>query len=386
MSFTRADRSVFSEWWYTIDKAMLALVVVLIGVGFVLSLAASPAVALKKGLPVYHFTGRHLVFMGAGAIAMLAASMLLPREVRRAALLIVAVGFGLMVSISISAPEINGAKRWVVIGGLSLQPSELAKPGFIVLSAWLMAESRERTEMPAMPIAIGLLAVFSLLLLSQPDVGQMVLLLVIWGTMLFLSGHPVLFAGALAGVGCASLVFAYLTFDHVRQRIGRFIDPSTGDTFQVDRALQSFNEGGLMGRGPGQGTIKTVLPDAHTDFIFAVLAEEYGALACLALLGLFALLFVRAWVRMRSEPDLFAKLGIAGLSLMLLVQALINMGVNVGIFPAKGMTLPFISYGGSSLVSSALTMGFLLALMRRRPDAAHAKRPQVRSRSGPIEV
>lgn len=386
MSFTRADRSVFSEWWYTIDKAMLALVVVLIGAGFVLSLAASPAVAIKKGLSVYHFTGRHLIFTAVGTAAMLGASMLLPREVRRAALLIAAVGFGLMLSIHISAPEINGAKRWVIIGGFSLQPSELTKPGFIVLSAWLMAESRERTEMPAMPIAIGLLAVFSVLLLSQPDVGQMVLVLVVWSTMLFLSGHPVLLAGATAGVGAAGFVFAYLSFDHVRQRIGRFIDPSTGDTFQVDRALQSFSEGGLMGRGPGQGTIKTVLPDAHTDFIFAVLAEEYGALACLALLGLFALLFVRSWSRMRSEPDLFAKLGIAGLSLMLLVQALINMGVNVGIFPAKGMTLPFISYGGSSLVSSALTMGFLLALMRRRPDAAHAKRPQVRSRSGPIEV
>lgn len=386
MSFTRADRSVVADWWYTVDRAMIVLIMVLIGAGFVLSLAASPVVALKKGLSAYHFTGRHFLFSVMATVVMLAVSLLTPREVRRAALLVAAIGLGLMMSINISAPEINGAKRWVRMGGFSIQPSEIVKPGFIVLTAWLFSESRERTGVPAMPIAVGLLGALCILLLSQPDVGQMLLILLVWGTMMFLSGHPVLLAGICAGVGVAGLAFSYFAFEHVRRRIDRFIDPSTGESFQVEKALQSFSEGGLLGRGPGQGTIKNVLPDAHTDFIFAVLAEEYGAIACLALLALYALILARAWSRMRRETDLFCKLGIAGLSLLLMFQALINMGVNVGLIPAKGMTLPFISYGGSSTLSVALTVGFLLALMRKRPRASQVQQPKARSRGGPIEI
>ena len=380
MIFSRADNSLLAEWWFTIDRALLTALLVLTGAGIVLSLAASPAVAVRKGFSSFHFAERHLAFAALGAVVMLAVSLLSPRHVRRLALGLAVTGLVLMAWVAFTGPEINGAKRWVRLGGHSFQPSEIVKPGFVVLTAWLLAEARLRSEMHALPMSIGLLAVFAGLLLVQPDVGQTLLIAVVWGTLFFVAGQPIFYAAVFAGGSLVTLAGAYWQFDHVRRRIDRFLDPASGDSFQVDRALQSFSEGGLLGRGPGEGTIKSILPDAHTDFILAVIAEEFGVLACLVLLGLFVFILLRAFGRILREPDLFTRLAVTGLALLIGLQAAINMGVNVGLLPTKGMTLPFISAGGSSSLAVSLTAGMLLALMRRRPDGAHVKLPQLRAR------
>ena len=386
MTFSRADNSRLAEWWFTVDRALLTVLLVLVGCGIVLSLAASPAVAVRKGFSSFHFAERHLAFATLGALVMIAVSLLSPRQIRRLAMGLAVLGLALMVWVAFTGPEINGAKRWVRLGSHSFQPSEIVKPGFVVLTAWLLAEARERAEMQALPLAIGLLTVFAGLLLAQPDVGQTLLIALVWGTLFFVAGQPVRYAVLFAGGGVAVLGGAYWQFDHVRRRIDRFLDPASGDSFQVDRALQSFSEGGLLGRGPGEGTIKSVLPDAHTDFILAVIAEEFGVLACLVLLGLFVFILMRAFRRILREPDLFTRLAVTGLALLIGLQAAINMGVNVGLLPAKGMTLPFISAGGSSSLAVSLTAGMLLALMRRRPDGAHVKMPQLRARLETAEI
>jgi cell division protein FtsW len=280
-----------------------------------------------------------------------------------------------MVAVHFVGAEINGARRWLTFGGHSIQPSEFAKPAFVVVAAWLFAESEKREEMPALPLAILLAALLAGLLLAEPDVGQTLLLCVVWGALYYLSGQPLLGAGVVGACGVLGVVFAYTSFDHVRARVDRFLAPTPGDYSQLDRAIKSFSEGGFLGRGPGEGTIKTVLPDAHTDFIFAVVAEEYGVVACLLLVGLFAFVVMRALVKAAQEPDAATRLSIQGLALMFGLQALINMGVNVGLLPAKGITLPFISAGGSSTLSLSITLGMLLALTRRRPHPARVKRP-----------
>lgn len=377
MRISRADRSLVAEWWFTVDRVLLTAILVLASSGLVLSLAASPAVALKKGLPAFHFVERHVFFSIAGVIMMLLVSLMQPRLIRRLALVLFLGALSLMVVALAGGEEINGARRWLHFAGFSLQPSEIAKPAFVVLAAWAFGEVQKQVEMPALSISVALYFAFAPLLLMQPDVGQTVLVSTIWATLFVLSGQPLIWAGVFAAAGFIGLATAYLTFDYVRLRVDRFLGAGGDEYSQTARALQSFVEGGFFGRGPGEGTIKTALPDAHTDFIFAVVAEEYGAIACGALVAMFAIVVLRAYFRTFTEPDPFVRLAVAGLSLMFGLQAAINMAVNVGLLPAKGMTLPFISAGGSSLISVFLTMGMVLALTRRRPDALRLRRPQL---------
>jgi cell division protein FtsW len=282
-----------------------------------------------------------------------------------------------MAAVLMISAELNGAQRWLSIAGYSLQPSEFAKPAFVVVMAWLFAESQRRQDMPAAPIAIGLWALFAGLLVAQPDVGQTVLISSAAGVLYLLAGLPLIGAAILAVVGGAGLFLAYENFGHVHARLDRFFNPLPFENFQVDRAMQSFAEGGLFGRGPGEGTIKSVLPDAHTDFIFAVIAEEYGVIACIALLGLFAFIVLKALMRAAEEPNAADRLAIQGLAIVFGLQALINMAVNIGLLPPKGMTLPFISAGGSSMLALAITAGMLLALTRRRADPQRLKKPRL---------
>lgn len=375
MKFSRADRSRLADWWFTVDHALIFAILLLIGAGLVLSLAASPAVALKKGLPAYYFVERHLIFSAVGTAIMLAVSLLGPASVRRLALLVLVASLAGLVAVYFAGEEINGARRWLAIGGHSVQPSEFAKPAFVVVSAWLLAEARRRPDMPALPIAVALLAVLGGLLVVQPDVGQTFLVGLVWMVMLFVSGVAATGALLLAVVGLAGVVGAYIYFPHVASRFDRFFSAETSAFSQSERAIRSFVEGGFFGRGPGEGTIKTSLPDAHTDYIFAVVAEEYGAIACLGLLILFTFIVVRALRRAEQEPDAPTRLGIVGLALIFGFQGVINMGVNVGLLPAKGMTLPFLSAGGSSLLAISLTLGMLLALTRRRADTERLRKP-----------
>ncbi len=383
MSFSRTDRSRLVEWWFTIDRPLLGAILALMAAGIVLSLAASPAVAIKKGFATYHFVTRHLVFTAAGAAILLAVSLMSPHGVRRLSLALLLAALAGLVAVHFLGAEINGARRWLSIAGHSLQPSELAKPAFVVVSAWAFAQTAERPDMPALPLAVALWLTVVGLLVIQPDIGQTILVSGAWAALYILSGQPLLGAALIAVLGGAGMAAAYAWLPHVRYRFDHFFTPGVGDG-QVERAIQSFSEGGFLGRGPGEGTIKTVLPDAHTDFILAVVAEEYGIVACLALLAVFAFIVLRALRIARDEPVAADRLAIQGLALLFGLQALINMGVNVGLLPAKGMTLPFISAGGSSTLAISLTVGILLALTRRRADVARLKKPRFAPSMEPI--
>jgi cell division protein FtsW len=265
--------------------------------------------------------------------------------------------------------EVKGARRWIVLLGVNVQPSEFLKPAFVVLISWLFAESTRRTDMPANTIALALLLLSVTALVMQPDFGQTMLIALVWGTLFFLAGMRMIWVVGLGGAAALGLTGAYFTIPHVARRIQRFLDPSSGDTFNIDQALESFLRGGWFGRGPGEGTVKRILPESHTDFVFAVAAEEFGIILCLVLVALFAFIVLRALRRALRTDDPFARFAAAGLAILFGLQSAINMAVNVHLIPAKGMTLPFISYGGSSMISLAYAMGMLLALTRERPRA-----------------
>jgi cell division protein FtsW len=373
MRLTRADRSVLSDWWFTVDRLMFFGLLLLMGAGLVLSLAASPPIAAKFDVEPFYFVRRHAALLLPAVAIMFAASTLTPKQIRRASLVIFLVGIALMVLILFLGPEIKGAKRWLQFGALSVQPSEFVKPAFVILTAWLFNESQKRPDVPGIQLAVAIYAIFATLLILQPDFGQTLLVTLVWGALFYMAGINMVWIATLGLIGIAGIVTAYFLVPHVTSRIDRFLDPASGDTYQADRSLDSFLHGGWFGRGPGEGTVKNVLPDSHTDFIFAVTAEEYGLIACLILLALFAFIVLRGLSQASQEPDGFIRHAVAGLVMLFGLQALINMAVNVGLLPAKGMTLPFISYGGSSLLAMALTMGFALGLTRRRPMAGRLK-------------
>lgn len=369
LSLGRTDRSALGEWWWTVDRLLIAAILCLAVFGIVFSMAASPPVALKLGLDQFHFVKRQAVFLSLGLGVMLATSLLTARQMRRVALILFVGGLALMLVALFQGPEIKGARRWVEIAGFSLQPSEFVKPAFVLLAAWLFAEGRNRPDIPGAALATGLLLVFVALLLRQPDVGQALLAALVWGALFFMAGMAWPWIVALAGLGTAALFAAYTLVPHVTTRIDRFLDPTSGDTYQVDTALESFVRGGWFGRGPGEGTVKRVLPDSHTDFVFAVTAEEYGIVVCMVLLALFAFIVLRVLHGAFRENDPFMRFAVAGLITMFGLQAAINMGVNLALLPAKGMTLPLISAGGSSLLSVFYALGMVLGLTRRRVES-----------------
>ncbi|MEM1306612.1 MAG: putative peptidoglycan glycosyltransferase FtsW [Pseudomonadota bacterium] len=368
MRVSRADRSRLSRVWFTLDRTLLVAILILLAIGLVVSLAASPAVALRKGLEPFHFVERHVVFAGLALAMVMGLSLLTAREVRRAALLLYVAGSAAMVYVLAAGPEINGAQRWLRLGAFSLQPSEFVKPALVVLAGWLLAERQRRPDMPALIGLIGLSALFLLLLRLQPDMGQVMLMGAVLVGLGILAGLSLLWIGGLVTGGIAALGVAYVTQPYVARRIDAYLSTDFSGTDQASRAIRSFIDGGFFGRGPGAGTIKTDLPDAHTDYIFAVIAEEYGAVACIALLALYGFIAFRAVARALASDDLGVRYALIGLALLFSGQALINMGVNVGLLPATGMTLPFVSAGGSSMIAISITLGMMLALSCRAPD------------------
>jgi cell division protein FtsW len=364
---SREQRTPLSEWWWTVDRLLLAAITALILGGIILSLAASPPVATRIGLDPFHFFNRHVLFLLPSFIVLIGVSFLSPRQIRRAALIVFAISMILIVATLLFGPEVKGSRRWITLLGLNIQASESAKPAFVILAAWLFAESARRPEMPATSMALALLMSLVSLLVMEPDFGQTMLILMVWGALFFIAGMRIVWVFGLAGAAAAGLFSAYLLVPHVAGRIKRFMDPASGDTFQVDTAMEAFANGGWFGLGPGEGIAKRSLPDSHTDFVFAVGAEEFGIILCLALLALFAFIVIRALSRAYATEDLFSRFAASGLAILFGVQAAINMSVNLHLIPAKGMTLPFISYGGSSMVSLAYSVGMLLALTRLRP-------------------
>jgi cell division protein FtsW len=361
---SRAQRSIFNEWWWTVDRLLLGALMALMLIGVVLLLAASPAVAERIGIHnMFHFVNRQAMFLVPALAVLIGVSFLSPEHLRRLALWVFVVSTLLVIATLLVGAEVKGSRRWV----LGIQPSEFLKPSFVILAAWLFSEGVKRRDVPGNILACALLGSSVGLLIMQPDVGQTMLISIVWCALFFLAGLHWFWVLGLGGMGAGGIVAAYFLIPHVTSRIDRFLNPEGTDTFQVDTAMESFLGGGWLGKGPGEGTVKRILPDSHTDFIMAVTAEEFGIVFCMVLVALFAFVVLRGLHHARKLEDPFCRFATAGLILLFGLQSSINLMVNLHMMPAKGMTLPFISYGGSSLVAVAYAMGMVLALTRKRP-------------------
>ncbi len=372
LSLSRMDTSVVGRWWWTVDRWTLMAAGMLIFIGAILSLAASPAVAERIGLDQFYFARRQLIYLVPAVAIMFGISLMSPLAVRRFATIGFLTVVVLLVVTLFVGGEVKGARRWIYLAGLSVQPSEFLKPMFAVVVAWVLSERAKGEGFPGGWIAASSLAVVIGLLAAQPDLGMAIVVSGVWFAQFFIAGMSLAWIGTLGVLGLVGVGTAYVMLPHVASRIDRFFYPASGDNFQIDTALEAFRTGGLFGRGPGEGSVKSVLPDAHTDFIFAVAGEEFGLLLTLLIVALFAFIVLRGLARLVQEGNLFIMLAAGGLLAQFGFQALINMGVNVRLMPTKGMTLPFISYGGSSLLAVAVGMGMLLALTRRRPGTGEA--------------
>ncbi|HJU15670.1 MAG TPA: putative lipid II flippase FtsW [Stellaceae bacterium] len=366
MKFARTDQSAMARWWWTVDRWTLAALLCLIGFGVVLSLSASPAVAVRIGYGPLYFVRHELAMLPLVLVVMFAVSLQPPRTIRRIAVIGFVVSLALLAATFVIGVEIKGARRWIDFPGLSLQPSEFVKPTFAVVAAWLFSEQKLRPGFPGNTICIALCLVILAMLIKQPDIGMTVVVAAVWFAQFFMAGLRLYWAAACGLSGLAGLAGAYLWVPHVTQRVNQFLNPASGDDYQVSRSLEAFVNGGLFGRGPGEGTVKNFLPDAHADFVFAVAGEEFGLLVCLAVIAVFAFIVVRGCSRLVQEGNLFVMLAAAGLLLQFGLQAVINMATALDLIPTKGMTLPFLSYGGSSMMALALGMGMLIGLTRRR--------------------
>jgi cell division protein FtsW len=377
MVMSRAKRGPVADWFWTIDRYLLAVFVLLMGIGMMMSFAASPAVAERLRYDSFHFVIRHAVFLVPSIAVMIGLSFLTPRQVRRTALIMLVAAIALMLIALFFGVEVKGSRRWINIGSFSLQPSEFMKPAFIVICAWLFSEHARQPEIPGNFFAMILFVIVAALLVAQPDLGQTILTSLVWSGMFFMAGVPWLWIGVLGGLGVVGFMTAYYMLPHVTGRVDRFLT-GEGDTFQVDAARDAIMRGGFLGQGPGEGTVKRIIPDSHTDFIFAVMAEEFGIIFCMFIVLIFAFIVMRGLSHALKEKNDFQRFAIAGLVLQLGIQSMINIGVNLELLPAKGMTLPFISYGGSSMVAIAVTAGFILALTRYRPERRAQERSMFR--------
>ena len=366
---TRASDPVLPRWWRTIDKLTMSCIMGLFGIGLVLGLAASPPLASRNGLPPFHYVERQALFGSAAMVVMLLVSMMSPKAVRRLAVVGFAFSFLALLALPFLGTDFGkGAIRWYSLGFVSFQPSEFLKPGFVVLCAWLMAAAMERDGPPGRLWSFGLAVIIVAMLALQPDFGQAALVLFSWGVMYFVGGARMAPLAVLAGLVVATGSFAYENSEHFARRINGFLSPDVDPRTQIGYATNAIQEGGFFGVGVGEGEVKWSLPDAHTDFIIAVAAEEYGLVLVGLVIALYAFIVVGSLVRLIGERDPFIRLAGTGLACSFGVQAMINMGVAVRLLPAKGMTLPFVSYGGSSLIAGGIAVGMLLAMTRTRPQ------------------
>lgn len=379
----RTDKSVLGRWWWTVDRLTLSAILILVSLGILMVATASPAVAERIGLPSFHFLLRHIIFLIPAMALLFFTSLLSVANARRLALLALLCSFITLIMIPIFGTEVKGASRWIYIFGFSLQPSEFLKPAFIVTTAWLFSREADNkingANFPGTMIALGLWAFSVALLISQPDLGMTTLLTASFFVQFFLAGLGIGWI-ILAGIGgIAAISLAYIYLPHVTSRIDRFLDPASGDTYQIDRSIQSFGNGGLFGQGIGQGDVKLYLPDAHTDFIFAVGAEEMGLIFCIFLIIIYLFIILRGLKRLMGETEMLPFLAAAGILVQLGLQMLIHMGSAMHLIPAKGMTLPLISYGGSSLIATGFALGLLLAFTSKRVNKTsitYGKKPK----------
>ena len=383
--FSRADHSRLGQWWWTVDRWLLGAALALMGLGVLLSFGSSPAAAQRLDIAFpFHFAVRQSIYAALGVVILIAVSTLPPRGVRRAAFFIYLAATLMMAGLFFLGHAAKGATRWVEIAGFTLQPSEFMKPALIVLVAWMFAEGQKGEGVPGVSIAFALYALAVGLLIAEPDVGQTVLITVAFGAAFWMAGVPMSWVMGLGAMAAAGLGSTYFLFHHVASRVDRFFSHDrTLDTHQVERAAQAIAAGGLFGRGPGEGIMKREVPDMHTDFIFSASAEEYGLWFSLILIALFTFVTLRGLFRAMRLSDPFEQVAAAGLFVLVGMQAFINVAVNLDLMPTMGMTLPFISYGGSSMLASGLTIGMALALTRRRPGGyAAADKPRQAAQFG----
>jgi cell division protein FtsW len=371
--FSRTDRSALARWWWTVDKGLLASVLTLIVFGVALVSTASPPVAVRIGLDHSHFVIRHLSVILPALVLMLGISVLDHRKIRRLATVVFFAGVVMMMIVPFIGMDIKGAQRWIHLPGFSLQPSEFVKPAFAVVAAWLIAHQKQKPGFPGYIMCAGLYFLVVSLLMLQPDFGMTMVVTCMFAGQVFLAGLPFRYLAILMVAGIIGVIAVYSTFGHVQSRIDRFLDPQAGDTYQIDRSLEAFANGGLLGTGPGQGTIKNTIPDGHADFIFSVAGEELGLLFTLVIVGLYAFILLRGFNRLMESGDLFVVLAVGGILCMFGLQALVHMGSSLHLLPTKGMTLPFISYGGSSTLSMGIAMGVVLGLTRRETRTSIAR-------------
>ena len=370
-AFSRNDQSAPARWFWEVDRGLLLAALALMGIGLMLSFASSPAAILadESITDPFHYAWRMMVFVGVSATAMIGASFMSLRWVRRIAVLALLGGIVVMAMLPFIGDTVKGAARWISIGPFGLQPSEFVKPGLIIFAAWMFAEAQKGQGVPGVSIAFGFYGVCVLLLVIQPDIGQTLLLTATFMAVFFMAGVPLKWMAALGGLVLSGVVAIYFLFSHVRDRVARFTSPGADDTHQIDRASEAIRAGGLFGRGVGEGVMKRHVPDLHTDFIYSVGAEEFGLVLSLVLIGLYAFIVIRGLSRALKLKDPACQTAAAGLFILIGLQASINVAVNLNLIPTKGMTLPFISYGGSSMLAMGLTMGLALALTRKRPGA-----------------
>lgn len=373
-TISRTDASILGRWWWSVDRWSLAALLAIVSVGIILTLAASPPVAERLKLDTFYFARRHLMFVPLVILTLLAISLLDTKSVRRLALFGFIIGIALLFATAVIGSDIKGARRWIQLGSFSLQPSEIVKPCFAVVSAWFFTVWRFNEGSKAHIAAVGAYLLVMVLLVLQPDIGMAILVSLVWGVQFFVAGLPMLLVTIIGVMFLAGSVGAYFTFSHVQGRVDRFLDPGSGEAYQVARSLEAFVNGGFLGRGPGEGRVKSVLPDAHADFVFAVAGEEFGLIMSVAIVGLFAFVVLRGFARALRKSDLFVMLAVTGLLVQFGLQAIINMATTLNLMPTKGMTLPFISYGGSSMLSLAIAMGMVLALTRERPGERTGER------------
>ena len=364
-ALSRTDDSMLGRWWWSVDRWTLGAIGTLIGSGYILMLAASPAVAERIGASREMFILKQVVFLALAGLIVVLVSLLSPRDIKRLAIAGCIAALALTAATMVIGMEIKGARRWISLPGMSVQPSEFLKPCFAVTAAWLLSEGKKSPRFPGMLLACAVCALILALLKVQPDIGMLAVVTVVFLAQLYIAGLPLVLVGMGMGLIGAAAVMAYTFIPHVHKRFNGYWK-GEGDHYQIDRALEAFGNGGFIGRGAGEGRVKDILPDAHADFVFAVAGEEFGMLICVFILAVFAFIVLRGLLRLLRERDLFIVLSCTGLVTGFGLQAFVNMASTLGLIPTKGMTLPFISYGGSSVVAVALGMGMLLALTRRR--------------------
>lgn len=366
--FSRARKTPLAEWWWTVDRELLVALILLMLCGVTLSFAASPPVAERLGLSHWHFVIRHSMLTIPALAVMISVSFMTPRWARISALAVLAAGIVMLAMTLHYGVEVKGARRWLSIFGQSIQPTEFVKPAFAVIAGWLFSEKMVKPDMPAQSIAVVILIAIVGILLMQPDIGQTILVVATWSALLFLSGVSWWLIGVMGVLGVGGLVVAYLVFPHVARRIDTFFGSDAEVGYQVEKALGSLLEGGWFGRGPGEATVRRYVPDAHADFVFSAAAGEFGILFCLVLVGLLGFIVIRSMMDAQRQVNLFARLAVSALAIQFGLQAGINLAVNLNLLPPKGMTLPFVSYGGTSMLATAYAMGLVLALSRRKPE------------------